>query len=154
MATERISLGGGQQIEGLQETLRAFNRLGREANAAVRNAAKQVAAATATAAQNRAQGVPQQASIAAQSIRPKSDRIPALQAGGGMKVGTTGVAAGAIFFGAEYGGRGRDTTMQFLPHRGQTGYFLWPTIRARQYEDAAIYISALDHLCAIWGLGG
>jgi hypothetical protein len=71
------------------------------------------------------------------------------------QVGVTiaGAAAGsaldrALYYGGEYGGRKskkvvyatrsprgrayvvhRRTTMQFLPHLGREGYFLWPTVR-------------------------
>lgn len=36
--------------------------------------------------------------------------------------------------GAEFGGQGRPTTMQFRPHRGTEGYAVYPTIR-RDSED-------------------
>lgn len=71
----------------------------------------------------------------------------------GMKAGIPSVKAGGkpYTMGAEFGGRIRRTThyqthrttrtryivvqrrstMQFRPHRGQEGYFFWPTIRDR-----------------------
>lgn len=70
-----------------------------------------------------------------------------------LGVEVAGAAAGspldrALYYGGEYGGRKsrkvtyatrsrlgrayvvrRRTTMQFLPHLGREGYFLWPTVR-------------------------
>ena len=49
---------------------------------------------------------------------------------------------GDVFFGAEFGGRRRKTTQQFLRHRGRQGYFFWQAVRdnrsyiANAYEDA------------------
>jgi hypothetical protein len=66
-----------------------------------------------------------------------------------IKGGGGGGLGGILFAGAEFGGRKqkkvyrstrspagkayvvkRRTTMQFLPHLGQEGYFYWPTVRA------------------------
>jgi hypothetical protein len=37
---------------------------------------------------------------------------------------------GDLLWGAEFGGRGRPTTQQFLPHLGTVGYAFWPAVRA------------------------
>lgn len=47
-----------------------------------------------------------------------------------------------IFFGAEFGGQRRPETMQFPPHRGTRGYWLFPTARANA-----------EHFQEIWGAG-
>ena len=52
------------------------------------------------------------------------------------------VTMGDVFFGAEFGGRRRKTTQQFLRHRGRQGYFFWQAVRdnksfiAEAYQDA------------------
>ena len=51
-----------------------------------------------------------------------------------------------IFFGAEFGGGARPTTKQFLRHRGQSGYFFWPTVRKRKNEIAREYLDGLDRV--------
>jgi hypothetical protein len=54
----------------------------------------------------------------------------------------TKVTMGDVFFGAEFGGRRRPTTQQFLRHRGRQGYFFWQAVRdsngfiAKEYSDA------------------
>jgi hypothetical protein len=59
-----------------------------------------------------------------------------------VSIGRSGVA-GATLYGAEFGGRGRPTTQQFLPHLGQTGYALWPVIREQLPELMDAYADAL-----------
>jgi hypothetical protein len=51
---------------------------------------------------------------------------------------------GQVFFGAEFGGRRRKTTQQFLRHRGRQGYFFWQAVRDNKEKIAAEYISAID----------
>lgn len=84
---------------------------------------------------------------AAASVRSTSDATGATIAGGGGGGGGGGLGA-TLFSGAEYGGRKskkvpygtrspngrayvvkRRTTMQFLPHLGNEGYFFWVAIR-------------------------
>jgi hypothetical protein len=49
-----------------------------------------------------------------------------------------------IFFGAEFGGGATSKTKQFLRHRGQSGYFFWPTVRKRKNAIAKEYLDGLD----------
>jgi hypothetical protein len=48
--------------------------------------------------------------------------------------------------GAEFGGRGRRSTQQFRPHTGQTGYFLFPAVRAKRERVLDDYRSAVQAL--------
>ena len=56
------------------------------------------------------------------------------------KPGTT--TMGHVFYGAEFGGRRRKTTQQFLRHRGRQGYFFWQAVRdsksyiVQEYSDS------------------
>jgi hypothetical protein len=138
------------EIDGLTSTLRAFNTYGKDASAQLRDASGKIAKATAEQATQRGAGIGRQAALAAASLRVARDRVPALQMGGAKKAGRRGVPVGVLIYGAEFGGRGRPTTQQFLPHRGRDGYFLFPTIRARGLDDTALYLRALDDLGAKW----
>lgn len=51
-----------------------------------------------------------------------------------------------VFFGAEFGGRGRSTTQQFLPFRGNQGYVFWPTVRANRQKIAEDYLDAITRV--------
>ena len=77
------------------------------------------------------------------------------------------VTRGDVFFGAEFGGgshgsgnltvagaksragtemfrRGGGRTTQFLRHRGQSGYFFWPSVRKHKGDIADAYLGAIQ----------
>lgn len=144
------------KIEGLNETLRAFNKYGKDANRELRQAAGQhvdrIVGMLNTAAANAGKG----AGLSAGSVKRKSDRVPALTAGGSRKVrSSTGkVTAGDVFFGFEFGGGARPTTQQFPPWLGRTGYWFWPLLRRELPALRRAYLATLDELAAKWAAGG
>jgi hypothetical protein len=138
------------QIVGLKEALRATSRLGKDANRELRAAARVIAEGTLRAAKAEAVGVGALQRIAADSLVTRSDRVPRIVAGGTKRIGQHKHQAGGIFFGAEFGGGAKPHTHQFPPHRGQHGYFLWPTIRARESSDIAKYHKAMDKVIRHW----
>ena len=106
-----------------------------------------------------------QAQVVATALRARRDRIPTIKLDhkrgfvsksrsnrrrtrtvqgpflrGMRKPGS--VTMGDVFFGAEFGGRARKTTQQFLRHRGRQGYFFWQAVRdnksyiVQEYSDA------------------
>lgn len=144
------------QVEGLDSTLRAFNRYGRDAQRELRQAAgvhvDRVVGMLATAGANASAG----AALSAGSVKRKSDRVPALTAGGSRKVKSSSgkVTAGDVFFGFEFGGGRRPTTQQFPPWLGKTGYWFWPLLRREMPALRRAYIATLDELSAKWAAGG
>ena len=62
------------------------------------------------------------------------------------------VTRGDVFFGAEFGGGATRTTRQFLRHRGQSGYFFWPTVRKRKNEIAKEYLDGMDRVVKELGI--
>lgn len=56
----------------------------------------------------------------------------------------TNVKMGDVFFGAEFGGRARPTTQQFLRHRGRQGYFFWQAVRDSKSYIAVEYANAIE----------
>jgi hypothetical protein len=141
-------------VEGLAPLLRAFNTYGSEANAELRTASRAVAQRAVDGAQQLGASVGRQAALAATSLRTTSDRVPSLLYGGAKRVGKRKTPVGVLIFGAEFGGRGSPKTMQFLPHRGRDGYFLFPTLRAQGPAATLEYLHALDALGARWATGG
>jgi len=65
----------------------------------------------------------------------------------------TKVTRADVFFGAEFGGGARPTTRQFLRHRGQSGYFFWPTVRKRKNAIAKEYLDGMDRVVKELGIG-
>lgn len=117
-----------------------------------------------------------QAQVVVEGLRARRDRIPTIKLDGnrgypsksrtnrsriknkafgpGM---TRMVTMGDVFWGAEFGGRRRPTTQQFLRHRGRQGYFFWQAVRdSRSYiikeYDAAVQ-RILDKLGIMPGSG-
>ena len=144
------------KVEGLNETLREFNKYGKDANRELRQAAgahvDRIIGMLNTAAANAGKG----AALSAGSVKRKSDRVPALTAGGSRKVkSSTGkVAAGDVFFGYEFGGGARPTTQQFPPWLGRTGYWFWPLLRREMPALRRAYLATLDELAQKWAAGG
>jgi hypothetical protein len=129
-------------IAGTGKLWAALRTLDREAAAQLRDASVAIADDIATQAKARGAGVSRlYARYVGPSIIARRDRIPVLS------VGRKGVA-GATWAGAEFGGQGRPTTQQFLPHLGHTGYAIWPVVREQlpdfmdRYADA-LYDAAL-----------
>ena len=54
--------------------------------------------------------------------------------------------------GAAFGGQGRPTTQQFLPHLGTTGYFPYPTIRKHSGETEETFLEHVEDLLERVGL--
>lgn len=60
------------------------------------------------------------------------------------KPGTTVMSD--VFFGAEFGGRRRKTTQQFLRHRGRSGYFFWQAVRDSKSYIVTEYSDAIERV--------
>ncbi len=74
-------------------------------------------------------------------------------ASAGIKGFDRKVTYGDVFFGAEFGGRRRKTTQQFLRHRGRQGYFFWQAVRDSKSYIAKEYVQAIDDVVAMLGIG-
>ena len=92
----------------------------------------------------------------------KSERLPTLELRGSSPFPSKSrppskrnkkVTRSDVFFGAEFGGGARPTTRQFLRHRGQSGYFFWPTVRKRKNQIAKEYLEGIDRVVAELGIG-
>ena len=136
---------GAVQVDGLPELHRALKRLGDlEASRELRGANKKAAEHVRDKSKARAYMVGGVAAHVAPSLRASAGTQSAAVSGGG--------ASHPAFAGAEFGGRGRPTTMQFQPHRGREGYFVYPTIRAESGRIVKPYQEALDQIIKKVGL--
>lgn len=111
-----------------------------------------------------------QAAIVVEGLRARRDRLPTIKldhnklypsksrnnrsrgrgmmgpglASAGIKGFDRKVTMGDVFFGAEFGGRRRKTTQQFLRHRGRQGYFFWQAVRDNKSFIAEAYQDAIE----------
>lgn len=147
MANEAGASDGGVQFEikGLTQFLRLLSKLPKDLQADVRDASGSIASDLITGAKQAAHA-PQQ-SLAASGLKVKRDRIPAIRTGGAIRAG---VSAKDIFYGAEFGGQRRSSTMQFPVHRGQRGYWLYPTLRSRKRKYVGLWADAVDKAFSDW----
>jgi hypothetical protein len=141
----KVSSGAGIRVEGLNEVNRALRALGgREFQAELRDAGKEVATYVASDARGRAQGLGGVAAHVAPSIAASAGFTSAgVSFGGGSQPAAMG---------AEFGGQGRPTTMQFQPHRGHEGYFIYPAIRDNGEFIERTYLGAVDDILRRHGL--
>ena len=128
-------------VVGLKETLRAFSRLGKEANKSLRERSKELAQVIADKAQSAGRSTDAQSALVAPSVKARSDRVPKIAAGGAKRVGRHGTPTHKIFFGAEFGA---NRLKQFKPHTGREGRWLYPTVRENIEENAKAFQDILD----------
>lgn len=141
----RVKSSAGVRITGLDEVNKALRALGgREFQAELRDAGKEVATEVAADARGKASGLGGVAAHVAPSIAASAGFTSAGVSFGG--------AAHPAAMGAEFGGQGRPTTMQFQPHRGTTGYFVYPAIRDNGEFIERTYLAAVDDILRRHGL--
>lgn len=140
MAGDRAAL----TIKGLPQLTRACDQIQKRFEPSLAQAAQAVARDVVAGARSYARSP--QAKLAAST----------LNAGTQGDAGTV-TSTSALFAGAEFGGRGRPSTMQFPPHMGKRGYFLYPWMRANSAKLQKHWDAGVDEAMAPWdykpGLG-
>jgi hypothetical protein len=150
-------------VKDLFETLNKFQKASKEFNGEMRKVAYQIARDLEGQVRIEAGTVSRasQALQVAKGLRAKNDRIPTI----GLRSKEAfisksrpnsrrrkPVTRGDVFFGAEFGGGAKPNTRQFLRHRGQSGYFFWPTVRKRKNEIAKQYLEGIDKVVKQLGI--
>lgn len=143
MANQRIR-GAGIEVHGLAELNKSLKDMGDEFKGEMRKTNKVVADFVADGSRSAASGLGSTAAHVAPFIKASAGAVSAAV--------TLNHPAGA---GAEFGGQGRPSTMQFEPHRGSgpdAGYFVYPTIRRDLDEIESKYEEGMDKLLKKVGL--
>jgi hypothetical protein len=156
-----VSIGAPELFQFLRTASQAYPEFNKE----MRIAAEEVAQVVVDRAKVNAAGQPKhgptvrgssgmsQAQAVVNKLRARRDRIPTIKldakqafvsASRPNRKRKTKVSAGDVFFGAEFGGRRRPTTMQFLRHRGRQGYFFWQAVRDNKSYIAKAYSEKID----------
>ena len=152
------------QVKDLFETLRKFSKASKEFNGEIKKVAYTIARDLEGKVKIEAASVSRasQAIQVAKGLRASNDRIPTIKLRGKESFVSksrpnskrkTKVTRSDVFFGAEFGGGATRTTRQFLRHRGQSGYFFWPTVRKRKNEIAKEYLEGIDRVVKQLGIG-
>jgi len=166
------------EIEGLYDVLRRFSKASPAFNEMVRKVSTDLAVDLLAAVRVEAGSVSRarQALEVTRGLVVRKDRVPSIRLKPNMQFksktrsnrkrgrvqgpvirGVYGldrkVLMGDVFFGAEFGGGARPTTKQFLRHRGQSGYFFWPTVRKKKNDIAKRYLDGIDDVVKQLGIG-
>ena len=143
------------ELDGLQETLRAFQGLEKDlrrvANGELRRAAGECASALVGDLQTSAasSGVPVAPRVA-RSAKVRSDRLPAVAIGGSARVGRRGAPASALVWGSEHGPSGAVNHFGVPPGGG---YWIKPAVeRFKSSRAVAIFSDAVAAIQRRWGL--
>jgi len=151
-------------VKDLFETLRKFSKASPLFNKEMRKVAYTIARDLEKNVRLEAATVSRatQAIQVAKGLRASNDRIPTIKLRSKEPFISKSrpnrsrrkpVTRGDVFFGAEFGGGERPTTRQFLRHRGQSGYFFWPTVRKRKNQIAKEYLEGIDKVVKNLGIG-
>jgi hypothetical protein len=167
MVTQAVGRAGAVSFvaDGLMEFLRTASQAYPEFNKELRVASEEVAQVVVDQAKVNAAGQPKhgpnrsgssgmsQAQAVVNGLRARRDRIPTIKldskrgfvsASRPNRKRKTKVTMGDVFFGAEFGGRRRKTTQQFLRHRGRQGYFFWQAVRDKKSYISKAYSEKID----------
>lgn len=125
------------ELRGYPEFMRAISSIGKDLPKEMATTASDIARDWVGLAQSAA-SAPQQA-LAAQSLSYSADEL-----------GAQITNDSPLFFGAEFGGQGRPSTMQFPPYQGKRGYFLFPTARANADRFNEQWMKAIDEGMKSW----
>lgn len=143
-------------VDGVTETLRAFQGLEadlrRQANGELRQAAGVAARAAIVELQASAagSGVPVAPRVAT-SARVKVDRLPVVVIGGRRRVGRRGGTASALVWGSEHGPGG--DVNHFAVPASAVGYWIRPAVdRVREGAAYRAYRRAIVDIQRRWGL--
>ena len=151
-------------VKDLFETLRKFSKASPQFNKEMRKVAYTIARDIEAKVRIEAGSISRasQAIQVAKGLRASNDRIPTIKLRNKEAFVSKSrpnskrrikVTRGDVFFGAEFGGGVRRTTLQFLRHRGQSGYFFWPTVRKQKNEIAREYLEGIDRVVKQLGIG-
>jgi len=167
MADTRTSMTVKPDLTDYRGLLKALTLMDKEANFQLKN---DVYAISAWTAQNIQQAgyahpfYPKQAAIAAATVRAARDRVPTVYIGGSKGRASGGANAGQILFGNEFGGDrnafGNKNAFanggyRFPPRtsregRGNTGYWIFPTLKAMQPEIKRKWFVAVNKVMDNW----
>ncbi len=138
------------QLDGVNEALKAFRSLPKEASKEIRDASLKIARQLAqdVALAGRQEGA--QAALLAGTVKAKYDRIPAIVVGPGART-SRGTPSVVLLIGSEFGhggqgGRGKGSR-KFDPHgfesrQSPRGIWIFPTVRREEGSIGRAWLAA------------
>lgn len=153
MAKKKTSLTIRVTEEGVLDTLKALNRLPKDANNELRDRAQKLAESLVPKIQSAARAdVSPQAALMAPLVKARRDRLPVIVAGGTKRVGRRRVPAWAVLFGAEFGA---NRFPQFRKaHTGRDGSWLFGVVESERTAIFRAWDQAADAVVRKFSDGG
>jgi len=153
---EKESIGVGIKFEGINETLRAFKTLDKEASKAAKVEATKIAEFLAARIRAKAPTDKRYQNLAV-SVRAGRDRVPVIRIGALANPRVSGGGGPReLVIGMEFGAdQSGPNGWRFPPRtprlgRGNAGYWIYPTARANQSEVIKMWFDAMDKIIAEW----
>jgi hypothetical protein len=150
----------GAAIEGVNATLRAYNKLGKEARNATKDKVQEIAQFAANETSKEGRRLGGRYAILAGNVVANRDRIPIVTYGGRKRAGVSGGASyNQLVYGMEFGAnQDGPNGWKFPPRtprkgRGNVGYWIFPTASRIQGEIATRWLNALEKIAEEWGRG-
>jgi hypothetical protein len=167
MAEGRTTITVRPDLQDYRGLLKALNLMEKESQVALKDDVYAISAWTAKGIQQAGFGhplYPRQAAIVAASVKPSRDRVPTVRVGGSKGRVSGGANAGQLLWGNEFGGDrnafGNLTSFpnggyRFPPRtsregRGNTGYWIFPTLKAMQPEIKKRWFAAVNKVMDNW----
>lgn len=142
MAKDQLTIG--IHIDGLQATLKALNKLPKDASIELKDAAQDLSKKLAKAAASSGLAEGRQAALVSTTVKAARDRVPVIVAGGSKKLGRNKKPAYKLLFGSEFGSNFYE---QFgKPHIGQDSYWFFKTVEDEQAAIVARWQLAADEI--------
>jgi hypothetical protein len=168
MADTRTTIKIQPDMRDLRDTLKALNKMEKEANVELKDDVQAITMWMATAIQSAGFAhpkYPKQAYIVAKTVKGNRDRIPSVTIGGSRGRVSGGANAGQLLFGNEFGGdRNAKGNLNAFPNggfrfpprtdregRGNVGYWIFPTLKENQGTLTDKWKAAVQRVFDKWG---
>lgn len=158
MAANRETVKAGVRVEGINETLKAFKGLDKQASVEAKQKAQEIADKVGGHIRNAANGFPDRRyALLAQSVKAGRDRTPQVKIGGAASPKASGGGTPAnLVIGMEFGAaQTGPNAWRFPPRtpkrgRGNEGYWIYKTASSRQREIIDLWFKAMDDIVRKW----
>lgn len=176
MAETRTSITVRPDLSDYRGLLKALNQMDKEAQFELKNDVYSISEWTAQGIAQAGMSVSiagfpkeqnnrrRQSQIVAATVRPARDRVPTVYVGGGKGRASGGANAGQLLFGNEFGGdRNAFGNLNAFPNggyrfpartaregRGNTGYWIFPTLKMMQPEIKRRWFASVNRVMDNW----
>jgi hypothetical protein len=167
MAEGRTTITVRPDLQDYRGLLKALNLMEKESQVELKDDVYAISAWTAKGIEQAGYAhpfYPKQARIVAASVKPSRDRVPTVRVGGSKGRVSGGANAGQLLFGNEFGGdRNAFGNLNAFPNggyrfpprtaregRGNTGYWIFPTLKAMQPEIKKRWFAAVNKVMDNW----